>query len=145
MKFYSVNEVSVSFAGLGIESGKTDDTFVEIEQDNERFSLKAGVDGSSTMSEDKGNSHTVTIYLMQSSDGNDKLSAIYKLAEKSAGGTLGVAPLMIRDKQGNSVFVCLEAFITGWPKKAYAKEVGTLQWKLKCANPERFEGGNSGT
>lgn len=145
MKFYSANEVLCIVGAIPIESGKGDDTFIEIEQSEVRFTVKVGIDGQATMSESKSNVHKVTIYLMQSSDGNDVLSAIYKLAEKSAGGTLGVVPLVIKNKQGSSVFVAPEAFITGWPKEAFGKEAGTVQWEIIVPNPERFVGGTSGT
>lgn len=145
MFYYSGDQVTLNVSGIPIETGKADDGFIEIEQSEESFSLKSGLDGAVTLVENKNFSHVVTIKLMQTSPANDILSAIFTLARKSAGGQLGVVPVGIKDQQGTSVLVAAEAIIAGFPNQAFNKDVGSVSWKLLVPNPERFVGGNTST
>lgn len=141
LKVYSANEVSVIFALLPLESGRGDDEFVSIVKSEDSYSYKAGVDGEGTRSENRNSYHEVTLTMMASSDANAILSAIHTGDLKIAGG-LGVAPLLIRDKQGTSVFASAEAWIVKIPDRSYGKEIGTVQWKLGVHQPTNFVGGN---
>jgi hypothetical protein len=141
LKIYSANEVTFNFSGLNIDSGRGDDEFVRIEQQEDNFSYKAGVDGEGTRSESKNRYTVVTATLMQTSDGNALLSAIQNLDIKTPGGA-GVAPLLVRDRQGNSVFMAAEAWIIKPPDRTYGKEAATVEWTFGVHSPERFDGGN---
>lgn len=141
MRIYSANEVTFNFLGLSIESGRGDDEFVRIEKEEDAFTAKAGIDGEVTRSESKNNIHRVTVTLMQSSKGNDLLSAIHNGDIKIPGGS-GVGPAMVRDRQGTSICVDPEAFITKFPDQSFSKEAGTVEWVFIFPNPERFVGGN---
>lgn len=143
MRVYSAKQVAVIFGGAPLDSDRGDDTFCEIEQMAEKFTPKAGVDGGVTMSEMGDETHKVTLTLMQSSNGNAILSAIYQAARLSKAGVSGVLPIVIKDMAGTSLLTSLESFLAGWPKRSYGKEVGTVAWTIYVANPERFEGGNS--
>jgi hypothetical protein len=126
-------------AGLSLDSGRGDDTFIKISQKTKRFSSKAGIDGEVTRTESKDDTHTVEITLMQTSDGNAIMSALHQADRLTR---QGIVPIMIKDRQGNSVFGSLEAWITGWPDRTYKKEADVIVWELEVANPDRFEGGN---
>lgn len=143
MKVFSANEWSAIVGGLPISSGKGDDTFLEIEQMEESYTVKTGIDGESTITENRNFTHTVSITLMQSSNENDKLSALFIAARKLGGGGAAVIPLIVRDKQGTSVLVTIEAVIAGLPKTTVGKEAGVRVWKIYAFNPEVFVGGNS--
>lgn len=142
-KVYSANEVSVIFSGIPIDSGRGDDEFVAITQPEDTFTEKAGVDGEVTRSENRGASkiRRITLTLMRTSRGNAALSVIHNLDLKTPGGA-GIAPLMIRDRQGASLFVAAEAWIVKFPDDVYAKEAGTVQWVIAAASPEQVIGGN---
>jgi hypothetical protein len=140
MKVYSGNRVSFNFAGILVESGKGGDVFCEIEQDEESFTWKAGIDGEVTRSENKNKLTTVTLTLQQTSAANDLLSAAHALDLKVAGGA-GVAPLMVRDQDGRSVCIDAEASIMKWPTQTFGRESGERVWQFKLPNPEMFVGG----
>lgn len=142
-KFYSANEVVLSIAGLDIGTGKAGDTFLEVEAVAERFSVQTGIDGESTISENREQTHIVNVHLMQTSTDNDKLSAIMKVAEASEAAA--VVPFVLKDTQGTSLLAALDAVIAGWPKQTFAKEAGEVVWKFFVLNPQRFVGGNAGT
>ena len=141
MKVYDANEVTVNFAGLAIDSGFDDGEFCTIEQDNDSFGAKQGTDGQVTRYKTYQDLTTITLKLMQTSEGNAKLSTLLNADLIGTNGA-GVAPIMIRDRQGLSLFASPEAWIMGPPKVAYAREPGAREWKIQVATPKRFDGGN---
>jgi hypothetical protein len=140
-KVYDANEVTLNFAGLDIDSGYADGEFCRVEQESDDFTDKVGTDGEVTRSKTNDRRTTVTILLMQSSDGNAKLSTLNNL-DRLAGNGAGVAPILIRDRQGTSVFAGAEAWISKPPNISYDREPTAREWTLRVANPERFDGGN---
>lgn len=141
LKIYSANEVSINFAGIPIDSGRGDDEFASWDQDEDSFTYKAGIDGEGTRSENRNRKTRVTLTLMQSSDGNAKLSAIHN-GDVKVGNGLGVAPFMIRDRQGTTLLISPQAWVVKPPAQTRGKEVGTVQWLIDVHDPERFDGGN---
>jgi hypothetical protein len=142
-KFYSANEITLNIAGLDIGQGKAPDTFVEVEAVAERFSVQVGIDGESTISENRDVTHIVNVHLMQTSTDNDKLSAVMVVSEASEAAA--VVPFILKDNQGTSLLMSLDSVIAGWPKQTFAKEAGEVVWKFFVLNPKRFVGGNAGT
>jgi hypothetical protein len=141
MKVYSANEITCVFGGLPIDSGRGDDEFCAISKAEDTFTYKAGVDGEGTRSESKNNSHTVKITVMRTSRANALLCAIYTGDVAVAGGA-GIVPILIRDRQGLSLFSSAEAWITKLPDNVYAKEANTIEWVIGVHNPINFIGGN---
>lgn len=139
-KEYDANEVTCNFSLFPIESGYADGEFIRIEQDNDSFSAVQGTDGEVTRSKTNQDLTTVTIILMQSSDGQAILSTIHN-ADKISGNGAGIGPLMIRDRQGLSVFEA-DAWIKGPPKVSYDRGATGREWSLHCTNVVRFDGGN---
>ena len=141
LKVYSANEVSVIFALLALDSGRGDDEFVSITKAEDSYAYKAGVDGEGTRSENLNSLHEIELTMMASSDANAIMSAIH-IGDISIEGGLGIAPILIRDKQGTSVFAAAECWIVKIPDKTYGKEIGTVKWKLHAHKPANFVGGN---
>lgn len=140
VKIYDANEVTCNFTGLPIESGYADGEFIRIEQDNESFVAVQGTDGQVTRSKTNQDLTTVTIILMQTSEGMSKLSAILN-TDLLAGNGAGVGPILIRDRQGLAVFEG-DAWIKGPPKASYDRPATAREWALHVANVVRFDGGN---
>lgn len=141
LKVFSANEISFSFSAVPIDSGRGDDEFCSIDKAEDSFTYKAGVDGEGTRSENKNSLHVVLLTVMQTSRANAILSALHNGDLLIPGGS-GVAPILIRDRQGASVFAAAEAWIVKMPTSAYAKEAGTRQWMFHCHSPVWVEGGN---
>jgi len=141
VKVYSASQITFNFAGISFDTGRGDDEFVEIEKVEDTYTYKAGVDGEGTRSESKNSLHKVTLTLMRTSGGNAILTAIHNGDIATPGG-LGIAPMMIRDRQGTSSFVCAEAWITKVPTNTYAKEANTFAWEFNCHGPVNIIGGN---
>lgn len=141
VKIYSASQVSFIFALVPIDGGRGDDEFVSITKEEDTFMYKAGVDGEGTRSESKNSYHKVSLTLMQTSSGNAFLSAIHNGDILLPGGS-GVAPILVRDKQGKSLFTSPEAWIIKDPDLKYGKEAGTVVWDFGVHQPASFVGGN---
>lgn len=139
MKTYALHEVTFSWSGLAIEEQIGE---ITITQNAKNFQLRVGNDGVPTMVANKDKSHTVKVKCFQSSKVNETFSATLHLAQLSPGGNAGIVPMMIKDRQGNSLFVAAEAFLTGWPEKVMGSELGDEEWEILVPNPERFDGSN---
>lgn len=141
LKVYSAAEITFNFSGIPIDSGRGDDEFVEIAKGEDTYTYKAGVDGEGTRSESKNSYHKVTLTLMRTSQGNAILSAIHN-GDMAIPGGAGVAPILIRDRQGASVFTAAEAWIIKIPDNTYSKEANTVKWEFGVHAPINFVGGN---
>lgn len=142
MKPYSLNAHDLNFAGIDLDDDRGK---VTIKPVGERFSFRSGVDGTTTMSEDKGkDNHTAEVELGYGSTANAKLSAFYNLARASGAGTAGVGPFILKDRQGTSLVGTIQAVIVGWPDQERAAEAGTVVWKFFLVQPDIFIGGLAG-
>lgn len=141
LKVYDANEVTLNVAGLPIESGFDDGEFIRIEQEAEDFIDKVGTDGEVTRSKTNDRRATVSILLMQSSDGNALLSGLNNL-DRLAGNGAGVGPLLVRDRQGTSLYAAAECWVSKPPDVSFDREPTAREWTLRVASLERFDGGN---
>jgi len=139
MYVYSLKEVSLIVGGLPLEEQIGS---ITITPQAKRIVPKVGVDGTVTISVNEDKSCIVKVTCMQSSQVNAALSGILKVAENSPAGTLGIVPLMIRDRQGITTFAALNAVIMGWPEQKFEAEAGDREWEIFAADPETFVGGN---
>ena len=117
------------------------DTMVTIEVDEDAFTIVKGVDGDVTRSKTLGQTALITVMLMSSSPSNGVLSAAHSLDQKSAGGA-GIAPLMIRDRNGTSVFATDKAWVEKMPTVSRGKQAAAQEWKIRAVGFEFFEGGS---
>lgn len=142
LKVYDASEVSIIFLGFPIDSGFDDGEFCSIEQNAEDYSLVMGTDGEGTRSASNNRSAKVTIKLMQSSSSNELLSAANNLDRISPNGA-GVGVLLIRDRQGTSLFTAQKAWLMGPPKSiSFDREAKGREWVIETNELERFDGGN---
>jgi hypothetical protein len=140
-KVYDADEVTVSIAGLPIDSGYDDGEFCRIEQEADDFTDKAGTDGEVTRSKTNDRRATCSIILMQSSDGNALLSGLNNI-DRLAGNGAGVGPFLVRDRQGTALYAAAESWISKPPDVSFDREPTAREWTIRVANLERFDGGN---
>jgi len=140
LKIYDANEIMINFAGQPLDGGFADGEFVRIEGED-FFTDVAGTDGEVSRSKSNDKRATITVLLMQTSDGNDVLNAIHE-ADRIAPNGAGVAPLVVKDLQGNSLHLAPEAWITKKPDVSYDREATPREWVFRCAELENHVGGN---
>jgi hypothetical protein len=141
LKIYDANEVSVVICNIPIESGFADGEFVTIEQESNDFEDVVGTDGEVTRSKTNDQRATITVKLMQSSDANAALSALNNL-DKATGNGAGVGVLLIRDKQGTSLYQASKCWIAKPPDVPFDKTGTAREWMIRCADLKRLDGGN---
>lgn len=140
LRVYDPTEISVIFAGISLQ-GFADGEFVKIEQETDSFADVVGTDGEVSRSKTSDKRATVTISLMQTSTSNDLLSAIATLDQIAPGGA-GVGVLYIRDRLGRALFTSAEAWIAKVPDVSLDREPTKRDWKFRCAQLFRVDGGN---
>lgn len=140
-KVYDSKEVTIVFAGIPIDGGYGEDEFCSIEQNEEDFVIVVGTDGEVTRSKTNNQSAKVMITLMQSATVNAALSALNNL-DKAAGNGAGVGPILIKDRQGTSLYTGAKAWIAKPPDAKFAKKAGPRVWELHVAALKRLDGGN---
>jgi|WetSurMetagenome_2_1015567.scaffolds.fasta_scaffold23242_2 hypothetical protein len=141
MKEYDSNEVDVIVAGIPIASGRGKGEFLKIAANTNAFTHVKGVDGQGSRARTHDDSALATITVMQTSDSNALLSALYTLDTNAPGGA-GVGPFLVKDKQGTSIFAAAECWIEKIPEVTYAGEVGERQWPIRIDSLKPFVGGN---
>jgi hypothetical protein len=141
LKIYDADQVTVILASIPIDSGYADGEFLSIEQDTDDFTDVVGTDGEVTRSKTNDRRATITLTLMQSSGGNAVLSALNNLDVNTPGGA-GVGTLLVRDKQGTSLYAASKCWIAKPPTATFGREAGSREWKIRCADLKRLDGGN---
>lgn len=135
---YSPDRVIVTFAGI-IINGFANDTFVEVERDEDGFMKYTGSLADVARTKNLNHGGKVTVTLMSVASVNDLLCNM-AFEDEVAGVSYG--ELLIKDTSGNMFCHAEIAWIQKWPKVDRAKESGTVQWVFDCADIDVFAGGN---
>ncbi len=135
---YSPDRVLVVFKGITI-TGFQDGTFIDIENDEDAFTMHTGSLGDVVRTRNLNRTGKVTMTLMMAALSNDDLMQIH-IADLKSGVSTG--PFSMVDTSGNTVCVATDAWIKKAPKIERAKESGHCIWVLDCADLEIFAGGN---
>ncbi len=139
VKIYDPENVDVIYAGVPL-SGFAEDTFVTIEAEADDWFEVDGVDGDLTRSKNMAQKYKVTFHLLSSSKSNAHLSALRALDVSETGGA-GVSPIMIRDRNGTSLFVADKAWIMKPPTATYGKQASAREWTVRVKGAQFFDGG----
>lgn len=140
-KVYDADQVVMVFMGIPISSGYADGEFLTIEQEAQDFETKVGTDGEVTRSKTNNRHAIIKVKLMQSSDGNEALSAINNVDIAASGG-LGIGPMLIKDLQGTTLYTAAKCWIARPPDVSFDRTATAREWTLECAQLLRLDGGN---
>lgn len=146
-KIYNSNEVTIDIANTSIAriGGWADGEFLRgPEMDSDAILDVVGTDGGVTVSKSNDRRATFTLRLMQTSDANDVLSALYNTMLANP-GLAGAGPLYIRDRQGRTVYRSRTCWIAKPPDGSFDRSATAREWKIRVDQLERFDGGNTGT
>lgn len=142
LKIYDADKVTATFFGFLIDSGLGEDEFIRITPEGPVVTDKAGADGEVVRSKTNEKRVTIKITLLQTSEGNAKLSAIAELDDRAGNGA-GVGPFLVKDRSGLSLHAG-KAWISELPETVYAKGAEAREWTLRGVISGRFEGGTTG-
>ncbi len=140
MKHYHPEEVDFIVNGVAM-SGFAAGSFITITQVEDSFKPVVGADGQTTRTRNNNRNATAACKLMQTSESNAILSALHEVDSSTPGGA-GVVAIMIRDKQGLTLFVSTAAWITKPPTQDFDTDATSREWLFYAVNPKNFVGGN---
>jgi hypothetical protein len=127
--------------GNDLLSGYADGTFLNVEQNEDSYTLQMGTDGEGTRTRTNNESARITVTLMQSSASNDVLSALHEL-DKAIGFGAGCVPLLIKDFSGRSIFSAEKAWIVKPPSSEFGREATGREWMIETDKLIGFTAGN---
>ncbi len=135
---YFIDQVIVSFGPIDI-NGYANDTFVEIEREEDGWTTYVGALGDVCRTQNLNRSGKITLTLMATAPVNDLLAAI---AQEDEDFGIDYHPMSVKDLSGNMRASGEDAWIVKRPKIERGKESGTVQWVFMVAKLNLFEGGN---
>lgn len=119
-------------------SGFAPGTMIRVSRDQDSFTKVAGSDGEVARVRNRNRSGSVTVTLLQTSQCNDRCSAL--LAADELFGT-GVRPLRLVDASGTTVIAADRAWIRKPADPEFADSLSNREWTIDCADLESFVGG----
>lgn len=139
LKHYDPAQVVIMFGVAKLE-GTAPDGRVSIEFP-EGYGHVVGTDGEVARFKINDPTCKVTVPLLQTSQSNDVLTALY-LADRVA-PTGAPLTLFIKDINGTSLFTAAGAWIVGLPATRFVGGVEAREWTFQTAAVIPFVGGNS--
>jgi hypothetical protein len=139
-KIFDPNAFHVIVGGNKMQ-GFSSDTMAKFEFDEEATLEEVGVDGECSRSLNMNRMAKLTISLMQTSDSNDILSAMYAAQRLSSNGN-DIVACRIEDSNGRLVVTGPECWVKDLPKPTWGKSAKEYEWVIRIANGEAFFGGS---
>ena len=135
---HDFTQYTVEFAGITV-TGFAPDTGIQVERNAPVFTMKKGVDGTTTREATNDDSAKITFTLAGKSPTNPKFSALVEL-DKSKPGGAGIGELFIRDRSGTTVHRAEEAWISTPPNEEIGSSLGNHVWVIETGNLKSFFG-----
>lgn len=135
---YHTDQVVLTWNGINI-TGYANDTFVEVEREEDSFTTYVGALGDVCRTKNLNRLGKITVTLMASAPVNDLLAA---QAQDDEDNGLSFGPIQVKDLNGNMRANGAEAWVMKRPKIERAKESGSIQWVFVVASLNVTEGGN---
>ena len=142
LKTYDPRKHDIVFAGILINEGLADGTFLNVASEQPGFTVKVGADGEVTRTRSHNKVATATVSLMQTSEVNQRLSALYA-ADRAAVNGQGVGVFYVQDRGGTTVLQASKAFISDDPDVTLETEATTRDWTFILTDYTPIHGGNA--
>ena len=136
---YDSKQVLVIVGGAPI-SGFADGTFVEVAFDEQQWNKVTGADGLTQRSKTNNFAGNITITLMNGSNGNDALSALWNADRIS---NQGVVPVLVKDLSGRTLWAAENGWVQQMPNQAFGKDATERSWVIDCDDLIGVAGGNT--
>ena len=136
LKTYDPKTHDIVFAGILINEGLADGTFLSVTPDVAGFSVKVGADGEVTRTRMHNDVRTATVTVMQTSEVNQRLSALYNADRRGVNGE-GVGVFFVQDRVTGSVDLTFaKSFISQDPDVVLEPEATTRDWTFILTDGE---------
>lgn len=124
-KTFSFSNVNVIFGILELQGFADGDDVVNIEVETDQFNDLAGAKGDVVRSQTNDNRCTVTVKLLQNSGSNKELTTVYNTDRETG---VGVAPMVIEDKETGETYVINNAWIQKFPTVIRGQNINAMEW-----------------
>ncbi len=124
VKTYDPKKVIVIFGGRAL-SGFAEDDMVTIKPLGDGMQIYSGADGEVGRSVDPNQTFEVTVALATSSESNTYLSNCYN---KDRATGKGMAPLIIKDLSGETLFFAKQAWPQNFPESKRGRKIDNQEW-----------------
>lgn len=124
MKTYDPKKVIVIFGARQLK-GMSEDSIVSIAPQGEGLQTFVGADGEVCRALDPNATFEVTVSLSTVSTSNEYLSDMYNYDRETGDG---VAPLMVKDLSGATLFSAPESWIANFPESSKGRNIDTQEW-----------------
>ncbi len=141
-KVYNPDEMTIAVGPVLIENGFADGEFIRVEQESDDTEDVAGTDGEVAVSRTNDRRATITIILMQTAAANAGLSTLSNLARSAPGMTGAIVPLLIRDRNGATLYTGQNAWVRRAPDASFDRTATGREWQIRVADLIRVDGGN---
>ena len=135
---YSPKKISV-VVGLVPLIMFSDNSMVELTEEDDDFKLYKGIDGTFSRALNPGSVVMCKISLQQTSPSNDHLTAL-RNADKASG--LFPFPVAVKDLNGTSLHSASHCFFKKGAGKKYGSAVQAVDWEIYMPNAISYNGGN---
>ena len=132
MKTYDPKKIIIIF-GVRQLTGMSEDSIVSITPNGEGLQTYVGADGDVARSLDPDATYEVTVSLNTTSNSNDYLSNMYNYYRETGNG---IAPLLIKDLAGTTLFSAPEAWVSNMPEASRGLTVDTQEWVFHTGQVE---------
>jgi len=127
-KNYSFANVNVIFGIIELQGFAEGDDVVVITPETEQFADMAGAKGDVARSQTNDNRCTITVKLLQTSNSNKDLTIQFNLDRETG---VGVAPLIVEDKESGETYVVNNAWIQQYPDVTRGQGVNSVDWVFR--------------
>ena len=132
MKTYDPKKIIVIFGARQL-TGMAEDSIVTISPLGEGMQIYVGADGDVARSVDPDATFEVAVSLNNTSSSNDYLSNMYNYDRETGNG---IAPLLIKNLAGTTLFSAPEAWIANMPEASMGLTVDTQEWTFNTGHVE---------
>ena len=132
MKTYDPKKIIIIF-GVRRLTGMSEDSIVSIKPNGEGLQTYVGADGDVARSLDPDATYEVTVSLNTTSNSNDYLSNMYNYDRETGNG---IAPLLIKDLAGTTLFSAPEAWVSNMPEAGRGLTVDKQEWVFRTGQVE---------
>lgn len=139
MRTYDPKKVIIIFGARQL-TGMSEDDMVTISPLGDGVQIYNGADGEVARSLDPNACFEVTVALSTASQSNVYLSNMYNY-DRNTGN--GVAPLLIKDMTGTTLFSAAEAWVANMPEASRGRTIDTQEWTFNTGTvTDAIIGGN---
>lgn len=133
LQTYSARNVLINYAGVILNSGRPEDTFLTISENAPRASFRKGLSGDTSSALSPDHSVTITLTFFPESRSAQALSLIYnglKDSERFGNPVLGAVPMVISDPSGSTFVAAGEVVMFNKTETGLGADTGSISFEF---------------